>query len=171
MINTLQYWFDFCHTSTWINHRCTYVPSLFFFFKFYFIFKLYIIVLFLTNIKMNPPQVYILISFWQTCWSHSTFDSDSYPKDKVLPHKICYKTSHMLQKPSPVFIWLMPENFLSHMHLFYCDLLSPSECETLTDRDLTWFVHCSLLRFQKGVHLCRNKFYKTQRISGEIKAD
>ena len=22
----LQYWFDFYHTSTWINHRCTYVP-------------------------------------------------------------------------------------------------------------------------------------------------
>ena len=24
----LQYWFDFCHIWTWINHRCTYVPSL-----------------------------------------------------------------------------------------------------------------------------------------------
>ena len=24
----LQYWFDFCHTSTWIGHRCIYVPSL-----------------------------------------------------------------------------------------------------------------------------------------------
>ena len=23
----LQYWFYFCHTSTWINHRYTYVPS------------------------------------------------------------------------------------------------------------------------------------------------
>jgi len=31
----------------------------FFFFKFYFIFKLYIIVLALPNIKMNPPQVYM----------------------------------------------------------------------------------------------------------------
>ena len=30
------------------------------FFKFYFIFKLYKIVLVLTNIKINPPQVYIL---------------------------------------------------------------------------------------------------------------
>ena len=29
-------------------------------FLFYFIFKLYIIVLVLPNIKMNPPQVYIL---------------------------------------------------------------------------------------------------------------
>ena len=32
---------------------------LFFFFKFYFIFKLYITVLDLPNIKMNPPQVYM----------------------------------------------------------------------------------------------------------------
>ena len=24
----LQYYFDFCHTSTWIKHRCTYVSSL-----------------------------------------------------------------------------------------------------------------------------------------------
>jgi len=23
----LQFWFDFYHTLTWINHRCTYVPS------------------------------------------------------------------------------------------------------------------------------------------------
>ena len=30
-----------------------------FFFKFYFIFKLYITVLDLPNIKMNPPQVYM----------------------------------------------------------------------------------------------------------------
>ena len=32
---------------------------LFFFFEFYFILKLYIIVLVLPNIKMNPPQVYM----------------------------------------------------------------------------------------------------------------
>ena len=32
------------------------------FFKFYFIFKLYIIVLVLPNIKMNPPQVYMCSS-------------------------------------------------------------------------------------------------------------
>ena len=34
-----------------------------FFFNFYFIFKLYIIVLVLTNIKMNPPQVYMCSFF------------------------------------------------------------------------------------------------------------
>ena len=33
----------------------------FIFFKFYFIFKLYITVLVLPNIKMNPPQVYMCI--------------------------------------------------------------------------------------------------------------
>ena len=35
-----------------------------FFFKFYFIFKLYKIVLFLPNIKMNPPQVYMCSPSW-----------------------------------------------------------------------------------------------------------
>ena len=34
-----------------------------FFFKFYLIFKLYIIVLVLPNIKMNPPQVYMCSPF------------------------------------------------------------------------------------------------------------
>ena len=34
-----------------------------FFFKFYFIFKLYIIVSVLPNIKMNPPQVYMCSPF------------------------------------------------------------------------------------------------------------
>ena len=35
-----------------------------YFFKFYFIFKLYIIVLVLPNIKMNPPQVYMCSPSW-----------------------------------------------------------------------------------------------------------
>ena len=35
-----------------------------FFFKFNFIFKLYIIVLVLPNIKMNPPQVYMCSPSW-----------------------------------------------------------------------------------------------------------
>ena len=37
---------------------------LFFYFLFYFIFKLYIIVLVLPNIKMNPPQVYMCSPSW-----------------------------------------------------------------------------------------------------------
>ena len=38
---------------------CVCQASCGFFFKFYFIFKLYIIVLVFPNIKMNPPQVYM----------------------------------------------------------------------------------------------------------------
>ena len=41
----------------------------FLFLKFYFIFKLYIIVLVLPNIKMNPPQVYMCNTFHDLKWS------------------------------------------------------------------------------------------------------
>ena len=46
------------------QRRKKYMASLIcgiYFFLFYFIFKLYIIVLVLPNIKMNPPQVYMCI--------------------------------------------------------------------------------------------------------------
>ena len=49
---TLSHWGSPCK-STVLQYR------IFFFFKFYFIFKLNITVLDLPNIKMNPPQVYI----------------------------------------------------------------------------------------------------------------
>ena len=44
-----------------LDNRLTNVTQNFFFFafEFYFIFKLYITVLVLSNIKMNPPQVYM----------------------------------------------------------------------------------------------------------------
>ena len=43
------------------------------FLKFYFIFKLYIIVLVLPNIKMNPPQVYMCSPSWTLLPPPSTF--------------------------------------------------------------------------------------------------
>ena len=47
-------------------------PHLFiYFFKFYFIFKLYIIVLVLPNIKMNPPQVYMCSPSWTLLPPHT----------------------------------------------------------------------------------------------------
>ena len=46
-------------------------PLLFIFFKFYFIFKLYIIVLVLPNIKMNPPQVYMCSPSWTLLPPHT----------------------------------------------------------------------------------------------------
>ena len=39
-------------------------PSSYYFFKFYFIFKIYITVLVLPNIKMNPSQVYMCSPSW-----------------------------------------------------------------------------------------------------------
>ena len=54
----------------WILYQLSYQGSptsylvITFFFKFYFIFKLYIIVLVLPNIKMNPPQVYMCSPSW-----------------------------------------------------------------------------------------------------------
>ena len=43
----------------------------FFFILFYFFFKLYIIVLVLPNIKMNPPQVYMCSPSWTLLPPHS----------------------------------------------------------------------------------------------------
>ena len=40
-------------------HLFFFLVFIYLFFKFYFIFKLYITVLVLPNIKMNPPQVYM----------------------------------------------------------------------------------------------------------------
>ena len=45
-----------------VHHRSSFY--FFLFFKFYFIFKLYNIVLVLPNIKMNPPQVYMCSPSW-----------------------------------------------------------------------------------------------------------
>jgi len=48
------------HTTSFFFNWSQY----FFFFLFYFFFKLYIIVLVLPNIKMNPPQVYMCSPSW-----------------------------------------------------------------------------------------------------------
>ena len=45
--------------EVWLSSYDLSSDIFFLFFKFYFIFKLYIIVLVLPNIKMNPPQVYM----------------------------------------------------------------------------------------------------------------
>ena len=55
-------WQILYHCTSWEAHPELYFKtkeSLWTFFKFYFIFKLYIIVLVLPNIKMNPSQVYM----------------------------------------------------------------------------------------------------------------
>ena len=55
IINNQKYFF-----KVWIvlGRYLSELQLVFLFFKFYFIFKLYNIVLVLPNIEMNPPQVY-----------------------------------------------------------------------------------------------------------------
>ena len=54
-----------CKSWTVKKAECQRIDAFFFsFFKFYFIFKLYNIVLVLLNIKMNPPQVYLCSPSW-----------------------------------------------------------------------------------------------------------
>ena len=51
--------------SDWTELRASKIYTIvYFFFLFYFIFKLYITVLVLPNIKMNPPQVYMCSPSW-----------------------------------------------------------------------------------------------------------
>ena len=50
--------------SNWDKSPMANKQEFLFFFKFYFIFKLYNIVLVLPNIEMNPPQVYLCSPSW-----------------------------------------------------------------------------------------------------------
>ena len=47
-----------------VRQSCILPPCLFNFFFFYFIFKLYNIVLVFPNIEMNPPQIYLCSPSW-----------------------------------------------------------------------------------------------------------
>ena len=59
----------------WVPLAMVFFVCLFcwFFFKFYFIFKLYIIVLVLPNIEMNLPQVYMCSPSWTLLPPHSPY--------------------------------------------------------------------------------------------------
>ena len=65
--NTMK---QYCFYHWWQSHKFYQyyyglMPTFIFFFN--FIFKLYIIVLVLPNIKMNPPQVYMCSPSWTLC--------------------------------------------------------------------------------------------------------
>ena len=55
--------------KTWSLHNFFFFFLIFF--KFYFIFKLYIFVLVLPNIRMNPPQVYMCSPSWSLLPPHT----------------------------------------------------------------------------------------------------
>ena len=63
------------------------------FLKFYFIFKLYIIVLVLPNIKMNPPQVYMC----SPSWTHLLLPPHTIPlgRPSALAPSIQYRASNL----------------------------------------------------------------------------
>ena len=63
----MYYSFYFCSSNTLMKKMLWKFKNrilVYLFLKFYFIFKLYIIVLVLPNIKMNPPQVYMCSPSW-----------------------------------------------------------------------------------------------------------
>ena len=107
----------------------------FYFFKFYFIFKLYNIVLVLTNIEMNPPQVYPRSPSWTLLPPPSPTlplgrpsapaPSIQYPASnldwRLVPYMILYmfqchspKSSHPLPLPQS------PKDCSIHQCLFCC---------------------------------------------------
>ena len=92
----LLYWL--CQSLWLCGSQQTVENSFFFpFFKFYFIFKLYNIVLVLTNIKMNPPQVYMCSPSWTLLPPPSPYhpsgsskrDGNTRPPDLPLEKPIC----------------------------------------------------------------------------------
>jgi len=66
-----------------------------FFFLFYFIFKLYIIVLVLPNIKMNPPQVYMCSPSWTLLPPPGTTQRDGMGRIEDL--SLCYSWGFSLE--------------------------------------------------------------------------
>ena len=106
---------------------------LFLFFKFYFIFKLYNIVLVLPNIEMNPPQVYMCSPSWTLLHPHTIpLGHPSAPAPSIqyrasnldwrlVPYMIFYvfqchspKSSHPLPLPQS------PKDCSIHQCLFCC---------------------------------------------------
>ena len=81
----------------------------FFFFKFYFIFKLYNIVLVLPNIEMNPPQVYMCSPSWTLLPPHTIplgrpsapAPSIQYPASNLDWQLVSYMILYMFQCHSP----------------------------------------------------------------------
>ena len=67
---------------------------LFIFFKFYFIFKLYITVLDLPNIKMNPPQVGSSIIAWRNPWTGESGGLQSVASQRVGHDWACTHQEH-----------------------------------------------------------------------------
>ena len=91
------------------KHLFLYVEYFILFFLFYFIFKLYNIVLVLSNIEMNPPQVYLCSPSWTPLPPHTLpLGHPSAPAPSIQYHAsnldwqlVSYMILYMLQCHSP----------------------------------------------------------------------
>ena len=110
------------HNQQGIRHRIIsllfhidFSSFIYLFLKFYFIFKLYIIVLVLPNIKMNPPQVYMRSPSWTLLPPHTIplghpsalAPSIQYRASNLDWQLVSYMIFYMFQCHSPKFsFWL-----------------------------------------------------------------
>ena len=119
-----MYWF--CHISKWICHRYTCVlhpePS-----SLLPPHKLYITVLVLPNIKMNPPQVYMCSPSWTLLLlpPHTASTTATYKQDHI------HTWTHSLSQP------LFQGVICCHWHQPDCGLLSRTVSHTVTSSSLS----------------------------------
>ena len=101
------------------------------FFLFYFIFKLYTIVLVLPNIKMNPPQVYMCSPSWTLLPPPSPFHPSEWLRSKSLQ---AINAGEVVEKREPSYTVGGNANWCSHYgeHYVLCVLVIQS-CPTLCD--------------------------------------
>ena len=123
-------------------------------FSFYFIFKLYIIVLVLPNIKMNPPQVYMCSPSWTSLLPPHTIPlgrpsalapSIQYRASNLDWHLISYMVFYMFQCHSPKSSHPLP--LPQRVRLFYTSvslLLSRTQgyCYHLSKFHIYALVYC-----------------------------
>ena len=133
---------------------CTLHPQ--YFFLFYFIFKLYNIVLVLPNIKMNPPQVYMCSPSWTFLPPPSPYHSSGSSQCTSPKHPVsCIKPGLATRFISPVFIYLLTGNLYLVKPLFLKD-----NCEKCCTFCLAIWLSSSLIFWTLCYSLLQNFCYK-----------
>ena len=106
------------------------------FFKFNFIFKLYIIVLVLTNIKMNPPQIYMCSPSWTLLPPPSPFHPSGSSQ--------CTSPQHPVSCIEPGLATRFIHDIL-HVSMPFSQIFPPSP--SLTESIRLFYTSVSLLKY------------------------